>query len=310
MPDDGVIGDGLWSMALWRTLPGLAVLRAPVNPRYDLSGDPLGAPDAAIAAILANPELPRAIVAQALTAEGAAWDALQADERIRITPIVTWERALLDRAVAPTAEAYFDATLSTSTRKSLRRKRRALEEIGPLRLNVGINAADTTAGFNNFKQLEAAGWKGRDRTALAQDAEGEAYVRGRMLAGAVDGLAFTVVMSAGERPVAGGLFLRAGGEVGFWKTAYDETLAKHSPGVVFDMMLTEWLYAQPWFERLDAGHDDSVDPATLIWKQRRKMANVVIDLAPGSLKGRAVAALLRLRQRLRVWRNARRAAAS
>jgi CelD/BcsL family acetyltransferase involved in cellulose biosynthesis len=297
-------------MALWRPLPGLVALRAPLNPRYDLDGGPRRAADAAIAAILATPDLPRIIVAYALPAEGPHWDVLQADGRITIMPTASWERALLDRATAPTAEAYLGSALSSSTRKSLRRKRRALEELGPLRLTASTNAGEAAAGFNTFKRLEAAGWKGRDGTALEQDAEGEAHVRGRLLAGAADGTAFTVVMSAGERPVAAGLFLRDGGEVGFWKTTYDETLAKHSPGVVFDVMLTEWLYSQLWFARLDAGHDDSVNPATLIWAQRRRMANVVIDLSPGSVKGRVVVALLKARQRLRAWRNGRLAQAA
>ena len=114
---------------------------------------------------------------------------------------------------------------------------------------------------------------------------------------ATSGNAFAAVFHAGRAPVAAGLFLRNGGEAVFWKTTYDEAHAKHSPGVLFDIALTEWLYAQPWFERLDAGHDDSVDPSDLIWKQRRKMADIVIDIAPGSLRGRIVV----LGQRLRLF---------
>ncbi len=307
MPEQAVIGAAIWPMALWRPLPGVAVLRAPLNPRYDLDGGPSGAPEAAVTAILARPDLPHVVVAHALMAEGACWDALQADDRLSITPVILWERAVLDRQAAPTAEAYLDAALSSATRKSLRRKRRALEGLGPLRLIVSSGLAEAAEAFETFKRLEASGWKGGNGTALAQDAEGEAYVRRRLLAGAENGTAFAIALSAGERRIAAGLFLRKDGEVKFWKTAYDEALAKHSPGVVFDVMLTEWLYAQPWFARLDSGHDDSVDPATLIWKQRRKMASVVIDLKPGSLKGRAVAAFLRTRQSLRIWRNRRQA---
>lgn len=312
---DGVIGRGQWPMKVWRVLPGLAVLRAPVWPRHDLNGAPPMPADAnlnaAIRAIRQDRALPQVIVAHAMIAEGACWEALQAMERageIRVTPIISWERSLLARSAAPDAEAYLAAAMSASTRKSLRRKRRALEELGPLRLVIGWGAPDMEAGFGIFSRLETAGWKGRNGTALAQEPAGEAHVRNVLAEKAIGQGAFTAVLLAGERPVAAGLFLRDEGDVRFWKTAYDETLARSSPGVVFDLMLTEWLYAQAWFERLDAGHDDSVDPATLIWSERQLMATVVIDLAPGSLKARGVAAWLRMRQRLRLWRNRRQAA--
>jgi CelD/BcsL family acetyltransferase involved in cellulose biosynthesis len=299
------IGDARWPMALRRIAPGLTIAGAPRVPRYDINGGPIDAAGMREALAASGRKV---VVANAIAAEGPIWAALQAlaaEGRISLAPIVRWERSLLDRAAAPDAQAYLDALLSGSQRKSLRRKRRALEEMGALKLAVAETPDAVAAAFDVFCALEAAGWKGRDGTALAQDPEGLAYVREVMLAMAAETSAFVITLQLAGRAIAAGLFLRASGEAVFWKTTYDETLAKHSPGVIFDLMLTEWFYAQPWFERLDAGHDDSVDPAGLIWKQRRRMANVVIDLAPGSPKGRLVVAALRLRQRLRAWRNRR-----
>jgi CelD/BcsL family acetyltransferase involved in cellulose biosynthesis len=312
-----IIGADRWPMAVWRPLPGLAVLHAPVVPRQDLNGSPVGEGEATarnlrsvVDEVRASATLPKVIVVKSMAAEGPAWDALQrleAQGMVAVTPVLTWRRAMLFRSSAPDAEAYLGQALSSSTRKSLRRKRKALEEAGALRLEVGTSAAEIAAGFDVFTRLEATGWKGRNGTALAQEPVSAAHVRETLRARA-DGRAFTVTLHAGERPVAAGLFLRDGGEVGFWKTAYDEALAKQSPGVILDVMLTEWLFRQPWFERLDAGHDDSVDPATLIWAERREMAMIVIDLRPGSPKGRVVAGVLRLRQKLRAWRNSCQAA--
>jgi CelD/BcsL family acetyltransferase involved in cellulose biosynthesis len=192
--------------------------------------------------------------------------------------------------------------MSGTQRKRLRAKRKAQErEAGPLALKIAHGADALAGAFRIYLALEAAGWKGRAGTALARDAAGRAYVEDVLLSLAEAEGAFAAVMSAGAEPVAAGLFLRAGGEAVFWKTAYDERFARHSPGVLFDLALTDWLYGQRWFERLDAGHDDSVDPDGLVWKQRRRMADILIDLAPGSAQGRLAVAGLRLRRLLRDW---------
>jgi CelD/BcsL family acetyltransferase involved in cellulose biosynthesis len=307
-----------WPLAPARVWPGLRVLRAPANPAYDIDGGPqapAGSAQASLERLFGAAKgragAPRVIVAHAVTAEGPAWralEALHAAGSIRLAIVADWRRAMLERAAAPDAAAYFAAFMSAGARKRLRQKRKALEDGGALALTIGASTEAIASGFETFCALESLGWKGRNGTALAQDPAGRAYVAAKLLSGADDGAAFTAVLSSAGRPVAAGLFLRKGGEAAFWKTTYDETLAKLSPGVVFDVMLTEWLYAQDWFERLDSGHDDSVDPDGLIWKQRRRMAHIVVDLAPGSWRGRAVAAGLGLRQRLRAWRNARQAA--
>jgi CelD/BcsL family acetyltransferase involved in cellulose biosynthesis len=311
MPDASPRGEAAWPTRKRRLLPGLQVLQAPPDPRYEASGDPSCADAAledALRRLADDPASPKIITAHHLRMDGPAWTTL-ADMaragRIALTPIVKWERAILERSSAADAETYLTAHLTPSHLRRLRRKQRALRAQGQLALAVSATPAEAAAGLEAFCALEAAGWKGRTRTALTHDPAGLAVVETRLGAGAATDEAFTAILTLDGLPIAAGLFLRKGGEALFWKTTYDETLAKHSPGVVFDVMLTAWLYAQPWFERLDAGHDDSVDPDSLIWKQRRAMAHVAIDLRPGSLKGRAVVAAMRLRQRLRAWRNAR-----
>jgi hypothetical protein len=299
-----------WPLRLGRVWPGLRALRAPRDPLYDLSGGP-AVPETGAAetmALLLQAETwprswPRLIAANLLPAEGPVWTALEdmaLAGRIDLHVLQRWERSLLDRAAAPNADAYLASFISASRRRRLRQHRKALEAAaGPLSFAAAETPAALGAALQAFHGLEAAGWKGRRGTALAQDARGRAYVEDVLHSMAEAGSAFAAVLRAGDAPVAAGLFLRAGSEAFYWKTTYDERRARHSPGVQFDIDLTGWLYAQPWFERLDTGHDDSVDPAGLIWKQRRPMANVLIDLAPGSLGGRLALAGLGLRRDLR-----------
>jgi hypothetical protein len=302
-------GPGFWPMAVRRVWPGLKALQAPCHPKYDVNGGPMAPDDSAgllIRQLLSRddqPSKPRVFLAQAVIAEGPVWEALSslsASGVVGMKTVAAWERALLERSAAASADAYFEAFMSGGQRKRLRQKRRALEDPhGPLRLDVAMDAAAVTSAMSVFCDLEADGWKGREGTALMLHPADLAYVTDVMVSMAEAGDAFVLVMRGGEHVLAAGLFLRCGGEAVFWKTAYDETLSRHSPGVVFDVMLTEWLYAQPWFERLDTGSDDSIDPESLIWKQRRRMADIVIALDPGSLRGHAVVAGQRLRRWLR-----------
>jgi hypothetical protein len=315
LPDGRMIH---WPCRLARLLPGLQVLMSPRLTLYETDGGPDVADDSADAllALLLNADSfpagwPHILVAQRIVAEGPVWEALQrlvASGAIAIHPIVDWERSILDRRTAADAETYVSQAHSPSRVKRLRQKRKALERLGSLKLEVASEPEHLQDAVDTFCALEAAGWKGAAGTALARDPDGLAYVAGLMAVLEAEGNAFALTLRLDDRAIASSLFVKSGGDVVFWKTAYDESLAKYSPGVVLDLFVTEWLYAQPWFETMDTGHDDSVDPAREIWSERRKMATVVIDMKPGSMKGRIVVAWLRGRQALRSWRNRRQAA--
>jgi CelD/BcsL family acetyltransferase involved in cellulose biosynthesis len=298
---------GIWPMGTTRVPPGMRILRSPLVPIYDLSGNPLiaaGRTSDVVRAMmleLRQPSNPtRVLMLRNLQAAGPVWDALQAlqqDGLISIAPQEQWERAILDRSAADSADGYITQSLSSGNTKNLRRKRRALEEQGALNLAIHGHPDSISGAFDRFLDLEASGWKGHNGTSLKQKPDDARYVLGVMRAMAGVDCAFATELRMGEKNIASGLFLRCGGEAYFWKTTYDEAFASHSPGVIFDLMLTQWLYDQPWFQQLDTGSDDSVDPSTLIWKQRRPMANVVISLDPHSFQGRTVVA----GQNLRRW---------
>jgi hypothetical protein len=306
-------GQTCWPLGLCRTPVKMPCLMAPLVPRYDTNATPLLPPGrehenlvALFDAVREDRALPKVIVAQNVIAEGSVWQALLSlheSRTVEMTTLKAWERSILLRSAAADGETYLAQSLSGSTRKRLRAKRRTLENHGSLVLNFHETQEDISSGFAAFLALEASGWKGKSGTALHQHPQDASYVSAVLQSLASLQRAFVATLSTGERIIAAGLFLRSGGEVTFWKTAYDETLAKESPGVIFDTMLTEHFYQQPWFTLLDSASDDTVDPAGLIWKQRRKMARVVVDLNPGSWQGKAIVAGYRLRDGLKTLRN-------
>jgi CelD/BcsL family acetyltransferase involved in cellulose biosynthesis len=298
----------LWPFAQKAVLPGIPVMAAPPIPLYDICGGPLvgatgsaASVEAMLHQLKAGDTGPRLLTANNLPADGMVWLALEAmasGGRIGLSVTSRWERAILERSAAPDATEYLSRAMSSASRKRLRNKRRALQEGGELTL-IAHAEGPIAAAFDLFMTIEASGWKGRAGTALRQKPDDAAYVRSVMEAMAARNRAWIVEMRCGDQALAVGLILRCGGEASFWKTAYDEEKARFSPGVIFDTMVTEWLYDQPWFLRLDTGSDDSVDPDTLIWKERRAMVNAVISLDPGSLAGRLVAGMHRARHAAR-----------
>jgi hypothetical protein len=302
----------VWTFAQKRIMPGIAVLSAPPVPRYNLYGGPLIGASGSAACIPAMLDHLRAVHAgprilsiKNLPADGLVWRALEdmaSDGRIRISVISRWERPMFERSAFPDAPSYLAAALSAASRKRLRNKRRSLEAGGALRL-IAHSGESVATAFDTFLRLEASGWKGRAGSALGERPEEARYVRQVLGAMAAANRAWILEMRSGEKALATGLFLRCGSEASFWKTAYEEADGRYSPGVILNMMVTEWLYEQPWFVRMDTGCDDSVEPGSLLWKERQTMVNAVISLDPGSLPERLVVGALRLRHRARALKH-------
>ncbi len=118
---------------------------------------------------------------------------------------------------------------SAKLRQNLRSRRRRLEEVGPVRveeLEGGAIDAFLERGF----ALEAAGWKGREGTAIAKDPATRGFYRELAHEAARLGWLSLWGLSAGDRLVAFQFGLRAGGRQYLPKPAYDEGLGFCSPG--------------------------------------------------------------------------------
>jgi CelD/BcsL family acetyltransferase involved in cellulose biosynthesis len=123
-----------------------------------------------------------------------------------------------------------EGRVSAKFRANLRRRRKRLEELGPVAYRAEDGAGDLGATLDAFFALEAAGWKGRGGTALAGDPRLVRFYRtwAREAAGR-GALAIRALVLSG-RPVAMHLGLVHGGAYYLPKTAYDEALGAVSPG--------------------------------------------------------------------------------
>ncbi len=176
--------------------------------------------------VLVLRDLPRAGPTSAFLEEAARRDR---------HPCGRWE-SLRSPYLALGAGAREEGT-SSKFAANLRRRMRRLQEGGAVSVRrLGPGGADLEdvdaleAFLGRFLALEAAGWKGRRGTAIAQDPRTLAFYRGLARAAAREGWLALRALEVEGRPVAMHLGLVHRGVYSLPKPAYDEVFAACSPG--------------------------------------------------------------------------------
>ena len=125
--------------------------------------------------------------------------------------------------------------LSKNLRASLQKSRKRLGTDGAWRVVVtGGGGPEAAQAFATFLQLEASGWKGSGGTgsAVALDPRLAAFYRRLLEAGRPDLRGEIAVLEAAGRPAAAQFAMVDGQCRHVLKIAYDESLARYSPGQV------------------------------------------------------------------------------
>ncbi len=158
--------------------------------------------------------------------------------------------------------------------------------------------------------LEASGWKGLAGTAIAGDPALKAFVQGAVTALAAEGKARVDRLLLDGTAIAATITLTSGDTAWCWKIAYNEGLARSSPGVQLICDLTDRLLAGPEPRRVNscaaAGHP-MIDH---VWRERLALSDRLIELRPSAMpfalacgietaRRGAIAAAKALRDRLR-----------
>ncbi len=213
-----------------------------------------------------------------LPLSGPIHEALQAvlSEQERFAAIVhREERALLRSKLTP--EAYFDAALSGKKRKELRRQTARLSELGELAVERRDDAEGIEQWIADFLSLEASGWKGLAGSALAANpATSNIFAQG--LRGAASrGRLERLQLSLDGRPIAMlASFLTPPGAFSY-KTAFDESFARFSPGVLLQRENLALLERPEiaWTDSCAAADHPMIDH---IWRERRDIGRVSIAI--------------------------------
>ncbi|WP_051644785.1 GNAT family N-acetyltransferase [Labrenzia sp. DG1229] len=295
---------GRWLMAapIRRCPAGLVLPVATVwTTEYSPLGTPLMSPQvgdddvktfvnvaAGRAGILAIPFLPMASgVAMRLTNL----------ENMKVATTSRFERA--SHASGGEGEKQLEDAFKGKRRKEMRRLLRRLEDHGTVNLS-SVTGTGTLECFEQFLELEASGWKGREESALGSNPQTSDFSREVIASCAHSDSIRVDELRAGDNLIASLVSFVDGGCVFTWKIAFDEGYARYSPGAQLVLHTFRENLAQSGFRYADSlavpGHS-MIEP---LWRGRLEFGTLLLASQPlGDLKNNLCAADMAFERKLR-----------
>jgi len=172
--------------------------------------------------------------------------------------------------------------LNSGRRSDLRRARKIAEQIGPVTCEVVSPTPSTLEPLlEEAFQVEAAGWKGRQGSAMAKDDLRGAFFR-RYAAGACQqGVLRLCFLRIGGRSAAMQLAVESGQRFWLLKIGYDDAFARCSPGLLLMMETIRYAATRGISSYEFLG---TVEPWTVIWTRLERPCTCV-QAYPMSFRG-------------------------
>lgn len=210
----------------------------------------IGRDAAALADVLvadgADPSTPARLVDLAAESGADFADLFGLPEHSRLAAAAGDERlTLIPRAEAPVLdlEAGWDAAYrakTSSKRRSLhRRRRRQLEQFGPVTFEVARDLEELAPALEEAFRLHDARWRGRPEASGFSTPDGQAFHRAALAALAPLGVPRIALLRVAGRAVACNYFFLLAGTMYFHELAFDPVLARWSPGQVATLAALE-----------------------------------------------------------------------
>ncbi|WP_296744832.1 GNAT family N-acetyltransferase [Mesorhizobium sp.] len=226
-------------------------------------------------------KLPKVFVLPDIRLDGAVASLLAtfADSR-GLTMVTTGkvERPMLE------SDAEGDDYLKTSLRahhyREFRRLKRRLADVGKLEHVVARGPDEIRHAIESFLTLEAAGWKGRERTAMAIDRYRAAFAREAVHRLAEHDMCRIHSLTLDGRTIACLIVFVEAGVAYTWKTAYDETLATYSPGTLLMIEVTKQHLEDPNIGMSDSCAVPDHPVMSRLWTERKPVGTLVVGLTP------------------------------
>lgn len=267
---------------------GIPVMRTWSSPFGPL-GTPLldrDDPEGVIAdffAMLARPhlKLPKVFVMPDMRLDGAVARMLSATAESRNLPLVVtgqFERPFLESDAE--GEDYLKEALGSRHYKEFRRLARRLADQGVVEHKVARTQDDVRHAIEQFLTLEASGWKGRQRTAMAIDRYRAAFAREAVHRMSEQDMCRIHSLTLDGRTIASLVVFVEAGVAYTWKTAYDETLSAFSPGALLMMAVTGHHLDDPNIMMTDSCAVPDHPLVGKMWSERKPMGTFVVGLTP------------------------------
>lgn len=175
-------------------------------------------------------------------------------------------------------EGYLAEALAKNHLREMRRQWRKLQEIGALTYEVARQPSEIHARFEEFLILEASGWKGAGKSAMATDRYRAAFAREAVSNLAeVDAVRIHTLALDGKAIASLIVFVQSG-EAYTWKTAFDEAYSAFSPGKLLIRELTGWHLDDPNIQRTDSCAVADHPIMSRFWSERTPMGTLIVGL--------------------------------
>ncbi|RWK54065.1 GNAT family N-acetyltransferase [Mesorhizobium sp.] len=234
-------------------------------------------------AMLSRPhlKLPKVFVLPDIRLDGPVASLLATVAETRgLTLVITGkaERPMLESEID--GDEYLKASLRSHHYREFRRLKRRLADLGRLEHLVARGPENIRHAIESFLTLEAAGWKGRERTAMAIDRYRAAFAREAVHRLAERDLCRIHSLTLDDRTIASLIVFVEAGVAYTWKTAYDETLAAYSPGTLLMIEVTRQHLDDPNIMMSDSCAVPDHSVMSRLWMERRPIGTLVISLTP------------------------------
>jgi hypothetical protein len=226
-------------------------------------------------------KLPKVFVLPDIRLDGALASVLATVAETRGLTLITTgrqERPVLESEAE--GETYLKASLRSHHYREFRRLKRRLGDLGRLEHAVARGPEEIRHAIESFLTLEAAGWKGRERTAMAVDRYRAAFAREAVHRLAEQDLCRIHSLTLDGRTIASLVVFVEAGVAYTWKTAYDETLGTYSPGTLLMIEVTRQHLDDPNIMMTDSCAVPDHPVMSRLWSERKPMGSLVIGLTP------------------------------
>jgi Acetyltransferase (GNAT) domain len=269
---------------------GVSVIRAWSTPFGPLGAplidreDPVGVMED-VFDVLSRPhlKLPEVILFPDMRINGAAASAIRQVAIGRNLPVVTTERH--ERPILQSkldGDAYIQSSLGSHHRRDFQRLERRLGRLGKLEFTESRHPDDVRRRTEEFLSLEASGWKGRKRTAMAVDRFRAAFAREALYCLAERDMCRIHTLDLNGRAIASLVVMRESGIAYTWKTSFDENYARYSPGTLLMIDTTKKLLEDPNIMRSDSLATEDHVVMSRLWTEKEPMATLAIGLRPSA----------------------------
>ena len=234
-------------------------------------------------AMLSRPhlKLPKVLVLPDMRLDGAVAAMLDSVAETRGLPLVTTGRG---RAAVPRKRArrrrLSEGVAELASLSRVPPAEAPARRAGRARAQVARGPEDIRHAIEGFLTLEAAGWKGRERTAMAIDRYRAAFAREAVHRLAEQDMCRVHSLTLGGKLIACLIVFVEAGVAYTWKTAYDETYSTFSPGTLLMIEVTKQHLDDPNIEMTDSCAVPDHPVMSRLWSERKPIGTLVIGMTP------------------------------